>query len=157
MIMNEMVATNNMMQVDTKGFYSSMETATAADKVKLYNAQNSPDYRLKDETNMEIAVVGVIAEIVTLEKKDESGHPLVNDDGEIIMNDAPRVILFDADGKAHQCVSVGIFNSVKKIIGLFGEPQTWEGPLSVKVKNISKGTRSMLSLEVVGFKTKKTK
>jgi hypothetical protein len=40
---------------------------------------------------------------------------------------------------------------------LFGEPQTWEGPLSVKVKNISKGTRSMLSLEVVGFKTKKTK
>ena len=86
-------------------------------------------------------VKDVYCEIVDCAVKDEKGELT----GEV--NKAPRVVLIDSDGKSYQCVSTGVFNSLKRLFGVFGYP-TWVRALPCKVKQISVGTRQILTLVV---------
>jgi len=125
-----------MEQADLGSFYS-LNPTTKEGKVALYNAINNPDKRLADFINMEIEVTDVIVEIVELEQEST---------GEIVK--CPRIILIDKAGVSYQCVSVGVFSGLKKIIKLFGVP-TWNEPVRMRVKQVSKAERKMLSLELV--------
>ena len=60
---------------------------------------------------------------------------------------APRIVLIDDNGEAYECVSVGMFSALKKLIATFGEP-TWEQPIPVVVKQEKVANGSMLTLSV---------
>ena len=54
--------------------------------------------------------------------------------GEIV--NVPRVVLIDAKGNGYQGVSIGLYNALKRIVSMFGMPETWEEPLTVEVQQI---------------------
>lgn len=118
--------------------YCSIVAETNEDKAKIYNAMNNPDKRLKDCINEVIALTDVYVE--TVECTSETT-------GETIA--CPRVVLIDEDGIGYQAVSKGIFSALKKLFAIYGEPTKWDEPINVKVRQISNGTRNILTLDVV--------
>lgn len=119
-----------------KQSFSSLKADSRADKAKLYRAMNNPDKRLGDCINMKINVKDVYVEIVQCTQR-ETGE----------VNDCPRIVLIDDNGMSYQAVSLGIFSALSKLFQLFGMP-TWEEPLPVIVKQVSKGDRKMLTLDL---------
>ncbi len=68
--------------------------------------------------------------------------------GEI--EDKPRTVLIDTNGESYIAgVSVGVFNSVREILRIFGEPSTWEEPLTVMPVTVRTPKGNMLALEIV--------
>lgn len=122
---------------DNTPMYCSFTPKTEAEKISLFNAINNPEKRLADCINMQINVVHIYAEIVQC-VDDETGE----------VSSAPRIVFIDDKGTAYQCVSLGIFSAVKKIIKIIGEPVTWKKPLKVEVKQITKGKKSLLTLNI---------
>lgn len=105
--------------------YCSMTAADDKAKVTLYNACSNPS-RLSDMVNKRIKMLHVYAEVIQI----------VNEkSGELVS--VPRVIIIDEQGKGYQAVSVGIYNAVKRIISMFGEPDTWDRPHTVEVQNVN--------------------
>lgn len=122
----------------TRDYYCSVIADDPGKKAELFNAMNNPDERLADHINEVIKVKDVYCEPVEL-LNEQTGLSTVN----------PRIVLIDEKGKSYQCVSFGVFNALKKIMSpaFFGAP-TWENPIPIKVKQITKGQRSMLTLEI---------
>jgi hypothetical protein len=128
-----------MMSSDQSSKYYSIVPATREEAVTVYNAVNNPDYRLADFINKEIAVKHVLIETVEL-VNEKSGE----------IEKCPRTVLIDTKGKSYVAVSFGIFNSMKRVVQMFGEPSTWDKPVSIEVKQIKKGQNSILTLNIVG-------
>lgn len=121
--------------------YCSMTATTDEQKALLFNATNNPEYRLGDCINQIISVKDVFVEAVQCVNR-ETGEA----------NICPRIVLIDVDGKGYACVSIGIFSAIKKIFGIFGEPANWKKPIAMTVKQVSKGDRKMLTLNVATVK-----
>lgn len=117
--------------------YCSVTVETDEDKAKLFNAMNNPDERLADCINKTINVKDLFIEVVNCTNEET---------GEITA--CPRIVLIDDKMKSYQAVSLGIYSALKKIIGIFGEPKTWKKPLSMEVKQITKGNKKMLTLNL---------
>lgn len=117
--------------------FCSMKATTDEEKAKLYNAMNNPDERLGDKINMQIKAKDLYVEVVNCTNA-ETGE----------VTPCPRIVIIDDKGKSYQCVSVGIFSALKKIIQVYGAP-TWTKPITLEVKQITKGERKMLTLNVV--------
>lgn len=138
--------TNEIMTMNDNGMIANLTTAkqcfssltadTRAEKTKLYRAMNNPDKRLGDCINMKINVKDVYVEIVQCTQR-ETGE----------VKDCPRTVVIDDNGISYQAVSLGIFSSLSKLFQLFGMP-TWEEPIPVIVKQVSKGDRKMLTLDL---------
>lgn len=118
--------------------YCSMKAESDSEKAALFNATNNPDFRLADRINMEIKVKDVFVEAV---------HCTNRDTGEV--NVCPRVVLIDDKNVGYQCVSIGVFSAIKKLFGVYGEPMYWKAPIKMMVKQITKGEKQMLTLNVV--------
>lgn len=119
--------------------YCSMAATTAEEKADLYNAMNAPANRLKDCINEVIEIKDVYVEVV---------HCTNTETGERVP--VPRTVLIDSNGIGYQAVSSGIFNALKKLFSIFGEPHTWTAPIKVKIKQISKSaTNNILTFEIV--------
>ena len=121
--------------------YCSMTATSEEQKALLFNATNNPEYRLGDCINQTISVKDVFVEAVQCVNRETGAVDI-----------CPRIVLIDVDGKGYACVSIGIFSAIKKIFGIFGEPQNWEKPIALTVKQISKGDRKMLTLNVANVK-----
>lgn len=117
--------------------FCSMTASTDEDKAKLFNAMNNPDKRLADCINMKIKAKDLYIEVVNCTNEET---------GEITA--CPRIVIIDDKGVSYQAVSIGIYSALKKVIQVFGTP-TWEKPVTLEVKQVSKGTRKMLTLNVV--------
>lgn len=117
--------------------FCSMTADTDEKKAQLYNAMNNPELRLADCINTQIRAKDLYIEVVNC-TNEETGE----------VTACPRIVIIDEKGKSYQCVSVGIYSALKKVIQVFGAP-TWEKPVVLEVKQISKGTRKMLTLNVV--------
>ena len=117
--------------------YCSMTATTEEEKAALFNATNNPEHRLADMINSEIAVKDVFVEAVNC-TNEETGEVTV----------CPRIVLIDTDGIGYACVSLGIFSAIKKLFGIYGEPSVWSAPLKLVVKQVTKGARKMLTLNV---------
>lgn len=119
--------------------YCSKLATTEEDKKELFNALESCDVLLND-------IVGT-----TIEVKDiyvEEREVVDEETGEI--KTKFRTILFDKDGKTYATGSYGIYNVLKKIVGIYGLPTTWEKPLTVKVAKRPIGNgKSSLTLTLV--------
>lgn len=118
--------------------YCSLDAETPEQKKALFNAQNNSAKRLADCINETIKVQHVFVEVVNCINK-ETGE----------VNICPRIVLIDDAGVGYACVSLGIFGAVKKMFYVFGEPRTWSEPVTIKVKQITKDTKKMLSFDVI--------
>lgn len=121
--------------------FCSMTATTPEEKVVLFNVMNNPTGRLAEQVNNVLCVRDIYCEVVTLQNVDETT-------GEVTNSNMPRIVLITTENESYACVSVGIYNAIKKLIMLFGQP-TWEGGLNLKVKTVKKGKKSILTLELV--------
>lgn len=122
-------------QPESNAFCSIKEDSLEAKKL-VYNASNNPTHKIDGYINKEIALKDVFVEII--EVANENTREL---------EQAPRIVLIDDKGESYQCVSTGIFGSLKKLMAIFGEP-TWEEPIHVVVKQVKVKRGTMLTLEV---------
>lgn len=117
--------------------FCSMIATSDEEKASIYNAMNNPEFRLADCINKVIEARDLYVEVVQC-TNEETGE----------VTSCPRIVIIDKNNKGYQCVSIGIYSALKKVIQVYGAP-TWEKPVKLEVKQISKGTRKMLTLNVV--------
>lgn len=123
----------------TQNVYCSKTAESEKEKKELFNALESCDVLLND-------IVGTIIEIkdIYVEEKE------VADSETSEVKTKYRTILFDVEGKTYATGSYGIYNVLKKIVGIYGLPTTWEKPLKVKVAKRPIGNgKSSLTLTLV--------
>ena len=116
--------------------FSSLKANTDEEKADLFNAINNPEKRLSDCINMTIKAKDLYIEVVNC-TNEETG----------VVTACPRIVIIDENGVSYQAVSLGIYSALKKVIQIFGVP-TWENPISLEVKQVTKGTRKMLTLNI---------
>ena len=114
--------------------YCSKVAESEQDKKDLFNALESCDALLNDCVGQEISIKDVYVE----EKQvldDETGESKTK----------YRTILFDENGQTYATGSYGIYNTLRKIIQIYGLPETWTESLKVKVskKPIGNGKTSL--------------
>ena len=119
-----------------QNIYCSKVAKTEKEKKELFNALESCDALLNDCVGQEISIQDVYVEEKQVQD-DETGE----------LKTKFRTIIFDASGQTYATGSYGIFNVMKKIIGIYGLPDTWEKPLKVKVaKRPIKDNKQSLTL-----------
>ena len=104
------------------------------EKKELFNALENCDVLLNDCVNQEIEIKDLyIEEGQTVDEKTGEVRPKY------------RTIIFDKAGQTYAKGSYGIFNVLKKIVNIYGLPETWEKPLKVKVSKrpIKDGKQSL--------------
>lgn len=99
--------------------YTDMDLSNIATAKDFYNAVSQPEMSLKECVNIPIAMSHVSVEVCEVHSEQ---------DGVVI---APRVVIIDKDGRSYRSVSVGVYQSLKRIFALFGTPDTWDEPLTV--------------------------
>ena len=114
--------------------YCSKLAETETEKKELFNALESCDALLNDCVGQEIKIKDIYVE----EKQvmdDETGE----------IKTKYRTILFDENGQTYATGSYGIYNILKKIVQIYGLPESWEKPLLVKVakRPIGNGKQSL--------------
>ena len=101
--------------------YCTMQTASMRDKVSLYNAISKPR-KIKEVINKTIRLAHIYIDAITL-TDDKTGAFVT----------APRIVLIDDKAQGYQAVSMGMYESVKRLIQMFGEPSEWAKPLTVEI------------------------
>lgn len=101
--------------------YCSKEVETEEQKKDLFNALESCDALLNDCVGQEIELKDIYVE--EKQVQDENGE----------LKTKYRTILFDANGQTYATGSYGIYNILRKIVGIYGTPDTWNEPIKVKV------------------------
>lgn len=117
--------------------YSSLAPQTAEEKKMFFNLINGDCKRLSDCINMEIPVRNVYCETVTF-INEESGEA----------TPGVRTLFFTEGGEAYQASSKGVFNALRKLFSVMGEPGTWEGPVTIIPKSINKGKNRILTFTI---------
>lgn len=132
--MNDLISLNNNSEIGT--FYTSFRGETAAEKAQLFKIMNTPKYKVSDCINKTILLKDLYVEMVSC-TNEQTGEVSVG----------PRIVLIDKDNEGYQCVSTGILSALKKLMQIYGEP-TWDEPLPIKIIQLKKGARSILTFEV---------
>ena len=114
--------------------YCSKVAETETEKKELFNALESCDALLNECVGKEINIKDI---------KKKKKQVIDETTGELKVK--YRTILFDESGQTYATGSYGIFNVLKKIVGIYGLPSTWEKPLKVKVSKrpIGNGKQSL--------------
>ncbi len=134
---NELMLNNNNLNI-----YSSIKANTVEEKKNVYNALEKCDVLLNDIVGTEINVKDFYIE--------ERHKEEVNEEtGEVKSVVKYRTILFDLDGKTYATGSYGVYNALRRICLVYGEP-TWTEGVMVKVekKPIGNG-KTQLTLVLV--------
>ena len=134
---NELMLNNEDLKI-----YSSVKATTVEERKTVYNALEKCDVLLNDIIGTEINVKDFYIEERHKEETDETT-------GEIKKVVKYRTILFDTDGKTYATGSYGVYNALRRICLVYGEP-TWNEGVLVKVdkKPIGNG-KSQLTLVLV--------
>ena len=114
--------------------YCSKVAETEKEKKELFNALESCDALLNDCVGQEIEIKDIYV---------EEKQVIDNETGEV--KTKYRTILFDENGQTYATGSYGIYNVLKKIVQIYGLPESWEKSLKVKVakRPIGNGKQSL--------------
>lgn len=123
---------------ERKTQFCSMVPKNEDEEIILFNAMNNPEKRIGDCINMVIDVKHVFCEVVTCTNR-ETGEQSI----------CPRIVLIDTNGEGYQAVSLGVYSALKKIFSIKGAPNTWKKPVKLKVVQITKGDRKLLTFNMV--------
>lgn len=134
---NELMLNNNDLKI-----YSSVKATSVEERKAVYNALEKCDILLNDIVGTEINIKDFYIEERNREETDE-------ETGEVKYITKYRTILFDIDGKTYATGSYGVYNALRRICMVYGEP-TWNEGVLVKVdkKPIGNG-KSQLTLVLV--------
>ena len=121
------------------GCYCSLPMNTDEEKKKIFNATNRADASLRECINMPIEMMGLYIEPIEFEAKDDDGRPYIAD-GEIY--------IFDKDGKSYGCCSMGAYNSIKRIVSMYGLPDTWDKPITIVPGLVTSGKNQVLTITI---------
>lgn len=119
--------------------YTDMNLTDRSAAVAFYNATCNPVNKLKEHVNEVLSLVHVSVECVEVRKEDAPEDKVI----------APRIVLITEDGQSYACVSVGVYQSLKRMFTLLGTPDTWAGPVKIKPVLISTKKGQVLSLNLV--------
>lgn len=124
--------------------FTSLDVTTAAGKKKLYNITNRPDHNISDYINKDIRIKDIYVDVNPRMNKDKDSENYG------VMEDKPRTVLIDENGESYIAgVSIGVFQAVREILRIFGTPDTWSEPLTVRPVTVRTPKGNMLSLEIV--------
>lgn len=115
------------LQKDITGGSAGFCSMTAEDnqsKVTLFNACSNPD-KISSMIGKQIKMIHFFVEVI---------QTVSEQSGEIV--NVPRVVIIDEKGHGYQGVSIGLYNSVKRVVSMFGLPGTWDKPHTVEVQQI---------------------
>ena len=119
--------------------YCSKVAEDESAKKELFNALESCDALLNDCVGEEIEIKDIYVE----EKNDINVET-----GEI--KKKYRTILFAENGQTYATGSYGVYNILRKIVGIYGLPTEWTAPIKVKVIKRPLGNgKQTLSLTLV--------
>lgn len=133
---NELMLNNNDLKI-----YTSVKANNVEDKKSIYNALEKCDVLLNDIVGTEINIKDFYIEERHKEESDENG--------EVKVITKYRTILFDTEGKTYATGSYGVYNALRRICMVYGEP-TWNEGVMVRVdkKPIGNG-KTQLTLVLV--------
>lgn len=133
---NELMLNNNDLKI-----YTSVKANNVEDKKSIYNALEKCDVLLNDIVGTEINIKDFYIEERHKNEADENG--------EVKVITKYRTILFDTEGKTYATGSYGVYNALRRICMVYGEP-TWNEGVMVKVdkKPIGNG-KTQLTLVLV--------
>ena len=122
--------------------YSSVKATSVEERKTVYNALEKCDVLLNDIIGTEINIKDFYIEERHKVETDEST-------GEVKTITKYRTILFDTEGKTYATGSYGVYNALRRICMVYGEP-TWTDGVMVKVdkKPIGNG-KTQLTLVLV--------
>ena len=134
---NELMLNNNDLKI-----YSSVKATTVEERKNIYNALEKCDVLLNDIVGTEINIKDFYIE--ERQKTEE-----IEETGEVKNVTKYRTILFDTEGKTYATGSYGVYNALRRISLVYGEP-TWPEGVKVRVdkKPIGNG-KSQLTLVLV--------
>ena len=129
----------SIFQSANKKMYCTMDLNDKENMVKLYNSLQECDVKLIDVKGSEIEVIDLFVEEKEVAVRDEKTDEIVIDKetGEAKTKLRFRTILFGSDGKTYVSAAYGVYNSLKQIVPIFGQPSKLN-PLTVRV-----GSRKM--------------
>ena len=125
--------------INNEKTYCSVNLQNMEEKKNLFNKLQRADALLIDCVGTEIKLKDVyVSKYSKLNEKT----------GEL--EDKVRIILFDESGMTYATSSFGIYNILIEIMSIFGTPNTWSEPLTVKVVKVPiKNNKQILSLEIL--------
>ena len=120
---------------------TTMNLDSKESRVKLYNGTENADVLINDIVGKTIDVQDVYIEAIPKEEADEKT-------GEIKTTIKYRTILFDKKGTTYATGSYGIYNSIVKLVNMFGEDLLHSEGLKVEVVKVpTKDGKTKLSLK----------
>lgn len=119
--------------------YTDMNLTDRSAAVAFYNATSNPSNKLKEHINEVLSLVHVSVECVEVSKEDTPDDKVIT----------PRIVLITEDGQSYSCVSIGVYQSLKRMFTLLGTPDTWTEPVKIKPVLISTKKGQVLSLNLV--------
>ena len=126
---------DDVLTQETKPFVS-FKVETPEDQIKLYNAMNSPQYRVADMINKPINMVDAVLVKCQL-VREETGE----------VYDAIRAIIIDADGNTYAATSTGIVSSLRNMYNVF-HTLHFESPVKVTVQQVTVKRGNTLTLKL---------
>lgn len=125
---NELMIKENELNLESEGNrqkFTTIDMSTTEGKAKIYNSLQSCDIKLIDIKGQDIEVEDILIEARTINETDEKT-------GEIKENRKYRTILYGTNGMTYVSTAYGVFNSLRQIVSIFGNPSK-ENPYKLKV------------------------
>ena len=116
--------------------FCSLPANTPEEKARVFKVMNAPEKKIADCINLQINATDLFCEVVQCVSETT---------GEI--ENLPRIVIIDDKGVSYQCVSKGIFGSIKKLIAVYGQP-TWNTPIPLIVKQVPTKKGSALTFDI---------
>lgn len=122
--------------------YCSFNAEDDKGRALLFNISNQTPEAIADHVGETLEVTDVYAEYITLERVDDMT-------GAVIKKEVPRIVLITKQGVGYGAVSIGIHSAVKRLFAVFGTPDQWSKPRKLKIKQVNRGERRLLTFDVV--------
>lgn len=136
---NELVVLTTQMDNENESRkLTTLDLTKNENKILLYNALQNCDLLLSDCKGEKIKMCNVYIEEYKKDNFDEKT-------GEVKKVSKFRTIIFDENGKSYATGSYGVYNSVRQIVGIFGNPSI-ESPIEVEIgeREIDKNKKSLI-------------
>lgn len=134
------VSDNSMFASQDKQMFCTLDLNEKSNSVKLYNALQQCDVKINDIKGSVIEMKEVFIEVKDIPERDNNDNVIVDEEtGEVKTKRHFRTIIFDTEGKTYVSAAYGVYNSLRQIIPIFGNPSE-DNIIKVKVGN--KTTRS---------------
>ena len=131
---------------ENKEMFCTMNLEEKENTIKLYNSLQECDVKINDIKGSEIEIIDVFVEKKEVpEREEKTGNVVTDSEGNIITKTKFRTILFGSDGKTYVSAAYGVYNSLRQILPIFGNPSK-KNPITVKVgtKKLRSGKESLI-------------